>query len=108
MKFSLVRSNRISKGVKVPVAIFGRSVALGASTDHLSALFREEVGLPLKVYMTELRVEAAKWLLIEAGEKLETVAACVGFHDASHLSKLFVQYAGIRPGAYRRRVVATP
>ena len=81
---------------------------LGASTDHLAALFREEVGLPLKVYMTELRVEAAKWLLLEAGEKLETVAVGVGLHDASHLSKLFVQYAGIRPGAYRRRGVPTP
>jgi len=84
------------------------SRALGASTEHLSALFREEVVLPLKVYMTELRVEAAKWLLMEAGEKLETVAARIGLHDASHLSKLFVQHAGIRPGAYRRRVVATP
>ncbi len=83
------------------------SHALGASTDHLSALFREEVGLPLKVYITELRVEAAKWLLLEAGEKLETVAARVGLHDASHLSKLFKQHAGIRPGAYRRRVALT-
>ena len=55
--------------------------------------------------MAELRVEAGQWLLIEAGEKLETVAARVGLHDASHLSRLFVWYAGIRPGAYRRSVL---
>jgi len=52
--------------------------------------------------MTELRIAAAKWLLIEAGEKLETVALQVGLHDASHLSKLFVRHAERRPGAYRR------
>lgn len=44
----------------------------------------------------------AKWLLLEAGEKIEAVAARVGLHDASHLSRLFVRYAGARPGAYRR------
>ncbi len=37
------------------------------------------------------RVEAAKWLLFEGGEKLETVAARVGLHDASHLSRLFAR-----------------
>jgi len=75
---------------------------IGASPNHLSVCFRDEIGLPLKAYMTELRIAAAKWLLIEAGEKLETVALQVGLHDASHLSKLFVRHAGRRPGAYRR------
>jgi len=77
--------------------------AVGGAPDYLSACFREETGLPLKAYMTELRIEAAKWLLLEAGEKLETVAARVGLHDASHLSRLFMRYAGARPGAYRKR-----
>ena len=78
------------------------SQAVGSSPDHLSALFREETGVPLKVYVAQLRAEVAKWLLFEAGEKLETIAGRVGLHDASHLSKLFVRYAGTRPGAYRR------
>ena len=55
--------------------------------------------------MSELRVEAAKWLLIEGGEKIEAAAVHVGLHDASHLSTLFVQFAGSRPGAYRRSIV---
>jgi AraC-like DNA-binding protein len=33
---------------------------VGASPNHLSACFRQEIGLSLKVYMTELRIEAAK------------------------------------------------
>jgi DNA-binding response OmpR family regulator/AraC-like DNA-binding protein len=81
---------------------------VGGSPDHLSACFREETGYHLKTYMTGLRIEAAKWLLLEAGEKVEAVAARVGLHDASHLSRLFVRYAGTRPGAYRRSVVPAP
>jgi len=76
--------------------------AIGGAPDSLSAGFREETGLSLKAYTTALRIEAAKWLLLEAGEKIEAVAARVGLHDASHLSRLFVRYAGARPGAYRR------
>jgi len=74
---------------------------VGTSPKHLSTCFREETGIPLKGYIAELRVEAAKWLLA-AGEKIEAAAVRVGLHDASHLSKLFVRYAGSRPGAYRR------
>jgi len=77
---------------------------VGGSPDHLATCFREETRYHLKAYMTGLRIEAAKWLLLEAGEKIETVAARVGLHDASHLSRLFVRYAGTRPGAYRRSV----
>lgn len=77
--------------------------AVGGAPDYLSACFRDEIGLSLKAYMTEVRIEAAKWLLLEGGEKIETVAARVGLHDASHLSRLFVRYAGARPGAYRKR-----
>jgi Helix-turn-helix domain len=66
------------------------------------------MGHHLKAYMTGLRIEAAKWPLLEADEKVETVAARVGLHDASHLSRLFVRHTGTRPGAYRRSVVPRP
>ena len=77
---------------------------VGGSPDHLATCFREETSYHLKTYMTGLRIEAAKWLLLEAGEKIEAIAVHVGLHDASHLSRLFVRYAGTRPGAYRRSV----
>jgi transcriptional regulator GlxA family with amidase domain len=62
---------------------------VGDSPDHLSTCFREETSYYLKTYMTGLRIEAAKWPLLEAGEKIETIAVHVGLHDASHLSRLF-------------------
>src|SRR2546429_4618381 len=65
-------------------------------------LFCAETGMTLKTYVTRVRVEAARKLLRETGDKLEAVASLVGFHDASHLSRLFVKYLSGRPGDVRR------
>jgi AraC-like DNA-binding protein len=79
----------------------GRAVA--ASPYYLSTLFRAETGMSLRAYINQLRVEAARWLLLETTEKMETIAVRIGLHDASHLSRLFQKYTGDRPGAYRRQ-----
>ena len=34
----------------------------------------------------------------------EYIAELSGFDDAPHLSRVFVQQRGMRPGAYRRRL----
>ncbi len=77
--------------------------AVGAAPYYLSTLFRAETGMSLRSYINQLHIEAAKWLLLETGEKIETVAARIGLHDASHLSRLFLKHTGNRPGAYRRQ-----
>jgi len=69
----------------------------------LSARFRQEVGTPLRTYLQSLRIEIAKTLLIETSDSVAAVAARVGWHDASHLSRIFSAHVGCRPGVYRRR-----
>jgi DNA-binding transcriptional MocR family regulator/CheY-like chemotaxis protein len=69
----------------------------------LSARFRREVGTPLRTYLQTLRIEIAKALLIETSDSVAAVAARVGWHDASHLSRIFTAHVGCRPGVYRRR-----
>jgi AraC-like DNA-binding protein len=76
--------------------------AVGAAPHYLSALFRAEIGISPRAYINQLRVEVARWLLLETGEKLETIAAQIGLHDASHFSRLFLKHAGNRPGVYRQ------
>jgi transcriptional regulator GlxA family with amidase domain len=58
--------------------------------------------MTVKTYVNRVRIEAARRLLLDTSEKIDTVAALVGFHDASHLSRLFLKYAGRRPGDVRR------
>ena len=75
---------------------------LEKSPYYLSRLFRSETGMTLKTYVNRVRVEAARQLLLETTEKIETVASLVGFHDASHLSRQFLKFSGRRPGDFRR------
>lgn len=76
--------------------------AFGKSPYYLSRLFRLETGVALNAYVNRIRIEAARQLLLETNDKIETVAARVGLHDASHLSRLFLKYSGHRPGSFRR------
>jgi two-component system, response regulator YesN len=78
------------------------SGALGTSPYYVSRLFHAEMGQTLKTYVNRVRVEAARRLLVETRGKIEAIASDVGCHDASHLSRLFVQYLGRRPGDLRR------
>jgi AraC-like DNA-binding protein len=52
-------------------------------------------------------MEAAKCLLAETDEKVESLAERLGLHGAAHLSRLFVQHCGERPGSYRRSMHVT-
>ena len=78
--------------------------AVGVSTDQLGEAFDESLGISVKEFVTRFRVSAACHLLADADFKLEHIAELTGFDDASHLSRVFVQQRGIRPGAYRRQL----
>lgn len=110
-KASLPRlRHRVSKAVEYvschysePLTVGMVASAIGVSPSHLAHLFRAEMGLPLRGYVTKVRVEVAKHFLCETNEKLDAIAELTGFCDASHLSRVFCRAAGLRPGQYRCR-----
>jgi transcriptional regulator GlxA family with amidase domain len=89
-----------------PIGLRSAAAAGGISPRHLAHLFREDVGISLMKYVAKIRIEAAKTILAERDLPLEDVAESVGFSDASHLSRVFVQLVGERPGRYRNRRLA--
>lgn len=77
--------------------------AVGVSTDQLGQAFENSLGVGVKEFVIRFRISAACHLM--AGDfKLERIAELTGFDDASHLSRVFVQQRGLRPGAYRRQL----
>lgn len=74
---------------------------LQASPEHLVRSFAAEYGLPPHQYLTGRRVDRARRLLL-AGHPPADVAAEVGFHDQSHLTRHFRRIFGVTPGRYRR------
>ncbi|WP_375412441.1 helix-turn-helix transcriptional regulator [uncultured Bradyrhizobium sp.] len=73
----------------------------GISFSHLAHLFRGELGLSSREYLTKIRVHVARHLLKESAFKLGHIAELTGFSDASHLSRAFSSEFGQRPGQYR-------
>jgi AraC-like DNA-binding protein len=67
---------------------------------YLSRVFKAEVGVSLKHYQTQVRVDRAK-MLLAGGMSIREVAAETGFVDQSHLTHQFKRLVQITPGKYR-------
>ena len=70
---------------------------------HLSRVFKEQFGLSVTSYMTQLRITQAKRLLRFTDKSVENVAQECGLNDANYFSRLFKKVEGTTPGEYRRQ-----
>jgi LacI family transcriptional regulator len=77
---------------------------LNVSRRYLEQRFRKSVGRSLHTEIQRLRLEMAQRLLGETDWKLQMIAERSGFKQAAHLSALFYEKLGLRPGQYRQRV----
>jgi DNA-binding response OmpR family regulator/AraC-like DNA-binding protein len=97
-----------SRAVEHLCANYGRGLtvtavaaAVGVSRSHLAHGFRAETGMPLKRFLTRLRVAVAEHLLATTDEKVAGIATRVGFFDGSHLARALRRFAGRRPAGRR-------
>ncbi len=76
---------------------------LGFNTDYFRRCFAEEMGETPLEYMTRLRIERAKGLLVQKNFiSVEAVAEQCGFSDSFYFSKVFKKHTGSSPTAYRK------
>ena len=75
----------------------------GLSPYHFIRVFSDRIGLTPHAYLTQVRVEKARQLLL-AGEPAAQAALAAGFFDQSHLSRHFTRIVGTTPGRYRNCV----
>lgn len=87
----------------IATAALARLAALSPSA--FRRRFTAEVGLPPRHYQLRGRLRRAKHLLMRDSASIKTVAHELGFHDQLYFSRLFTQYEGINPSAFRRRFV---
>ncbi len=75
--------------------------ALSVSKSYFSPLFKEHTGKTFVEYLTDLRVERAKELLLRDPLKSYEVAERVGFRDAHYFSLTFKKTTGVSPTEFR-------
>ncbi|MEG2097081.1 MAG: AraC family transcriptional regulator [Pseudoflavonifractor sp.] len=73
----------------------------GVNPNYLSGVFRENTGVPLRDYITAVRLGAAKTMLAEGNRKISEIAEGLGFYDAKYFTRIFKKAEGITPAEYR-------
>jgi len=80
------------------------SETLTLSNAYLSRLFKDEVGVNFKVYLTTYRIEVAKKLLLTSKKDLATIGLNVGYSSATQFIRVFKSFEGMTPKDYRHQL----
>ncbi|MDJ0341987.1 AraC family transcriptional regulator [Streptomyces sp. H10-C2] len=86
---------RVADGMTLQEA----GTVLRAHPTHLIRCFKRTYGLPPHVYLTGLRIDRARRLLLAGGRPAD-VATEVGFYDQAHLNRHFRRHVGTTPARY--------
>lgn len=77
----------------------------GSNADYLRRCFKKEIGKTPLGYLTWLRINQAKTLLLQdTFISVEDVSARCGFHDPFYFSTCFKKHVGTAPLQYRNRL----
>lgn len=71
------------------------------SKEYLSAAFKKEVGSTFSDYLTAVRMERAKKMILEYEIPIQKVSNLMGYVDAAHFYKTFKKYFNTTPGKMR-------
>lgn len=72
------------------------------SSQYISQLFKSEVGVNFLAYLTNIRMEKAKKLLLSTSLSIADVSEQSGYGDYRVFTKVFKKNEGITPSQYRR------
>ena len=72
------------------------------SPQYISQLFKSEIGVNFLTYLTNLRMERAKKLLLSTALPVSEVAEQSGYGDYRVFTKAFKKSEGVTPSQYRR------
>jgi two-component system response regulator YesN len=76
--------------------------AVHFSPYYVSRLFKEELGMNFIEYLTRIRIDEAKRMLLETNQTVSEIAVYVGYQDPSYFTKVFKKMEGRTPTQFRR------
>lgn len=73
------------------------------SESYLSKLFKQEMNMNLMQYINQCRIEEAEKILRTSKSSVDMISRHLGYHRTSYFCKIFKQYTGETPHAYRKK-----
>ena len=74
---------------------------VNASTFYFCKMFKKVVGLNFTEYVSRIRIEKAKTLLLNRQLRISEIAFEVGFESLTHFNRIFKKILGVSPTEYR-------
>ncbi len=75
---------------------------IGFNPAYFSSLFKKETGENFMEYIMKIRIQNAKFLLIQTDKDIADIASDVGYMDLKYFSKLFKKKTGLNPSEFRK------
>ncbi len=76
---------------------------LNISYGYLSAVFKQITGVNFSVYLTNIKMNRARKLILEGSNKIYEIADLVGYSSARYFTDQFRRQFGVSPSDYRAR-----
>jgi len=73
------------------------------SPKYFSVFFRQHFSRNLTEYLTSIRIESAKKMLLESDADIELISQQTGFFSGSYFIRMFRKSLGLTPGQYRKK-----
>ena len=75
---------------------------LYVSRDYIGKLFKQKAGYNLSEYITKVKMEHAKYLILQGEYRNYEISEKLGYKKADYFSQLFKSYIGCTPTEYRK------
>jgi AraC-like DNA-binding protein len=73
----------------------------GITPVRVTGILQQKVNLTFKQYLNEIRITAAKQLLIKSDRQITEIAFAVGYNNIPHFNRVFKEIVGSSPDEYR-------
>ena len=95
-------SNYVQQHLSEPIKTDDIAKALFMGRSRLSTNFKNETGINISDYITQIKIDEAKRLLRYSDKTFVAIATYLGFSSPSHFSKVFKEKTGTTPFEYRQ------
>ncbi|GAB4198781.1 MAG: GlxA family transcriptional regulator [Wenzhouxiangellaceae bacterium] len=86
---------------EITIETLARQASL--SPRQLNRRFKQATGESILTYLQKTKIEIVKTLLEQTNRKFADITQAVGYHNESHLRRLFKRQTGLSPKAYRQK-----
>ena len=82
--------------------------AVNTSTFYFCKMFKKVTGINFTDYLSRIRIEKSKNLLLNPNLRVSEIAFEVGFQSLTHFNRVFKKILGHSPTEYRTQLLGTP